>query len=48
MTEHEAFIKQTYELARQAVAQGNHPFGVLLVKDGEQEGLDIYRRYWQQ
>jgi tRNA(Arg) A34 adenosine deaminase TadA len=35
MREHEPFIRQAYELARQAMANGNHPFGSLLVKDGE-------------
>ena len=34
MTQHETFIKQAYQLARDAVAHGNHPFGALLVKDG--------------
>ena len=34
MYEHEMFIKQVYQLAREAVAQGNHPFGALLVRDG--------------
>lgn len=28
---HEAFIRQTYALARAAVTRGNHPFGALLV-----------------
>ncbi|MCA9874397.1 MAG: nucleoside deaminase [Anaerolineales bacterium] len=34
-TEHEPFIRQCYELAQQAVAQGDHPFGAVLVKDGQ-------------
>ncbi len=34
MNEHKIFIKQVYQLAREAVAQGNHPFGALLVRDG--------------
>lgn len=29
------FIQRCYELAQQSVNQGNHPFGALLVKDGE-------------
>lgn len=32
---HEPFIRQCYELARQAAANGDHPFGALLVKDGQ-------------
>jgi tRNA(Arg) A34 adenosine deaminase TadA len=32
---HEAFLKRAIELSRQAVAHGNHPFGALLVRDGE-------------
>lgn len=35
MTEHEPFIRQSYELAKAAVSHGNHPFGALLVKEGE-------------
>lgn len=35
MTEHEPFIRQSYKLAQQAVANGDHPFGALLVKDGQ-------------
>ena len=35
MSVHERFIRRTYELARQAVADGNHPFGALLVIDDE-------------
>ena len=34
MTQHESFIQETLTLARQAVANGDHPFGALLVKDG--------------
>ena len=30
----EAFVRQTIELARQARAAGNHPFGALLTIDG--------------
>ena len=32
---HEPFIRQCYDLARQAVANGDHPFGTLLVREGE-------------
>lgn len=32
--ERDAFIIRAYELARSAVAHGNHPFGALLVHDG--------------
>ncbi len=32
---HEIFIRKTYALARSAVEKGNHPFGALLVVDGE-------------
>ncbi|MEM7113452.1 MAG: nucleoside deaminase [Chloroflexota bacterium] len=32
--EHESFIRQAIELAREARANGDHPFGALLVKDG--------------
>ena len=32
---HEVFLKRAIELSRQAVAHGNHPFGALLVRDGE-------------
>jgi tRNA(Arg) A34 adenosine deaminase TadA len=31
----QAFIKRTIELAASAVAHGNHPFGALLVKNGQ-------------
>ena len=34
-TNHELFIRQCYDLARQAIANGDHPFGALLVRDGE-------------
>lgn len=30
----EYFVRRAYELARSAVAKGNHPFGALLVRDG--------------
>ena len=32
---HYLYIRRCYELAQQAVANGNHPFGALLVVDGE-------------
>lgn len=32
---HEPFIRRCYTLAQQAVAKGNHPFGALLVRDGQ-------------
>ena len=32
---HQHFIQQTYQLARRAVQNGNHPFGALLQIDGE-------------
>ncbi|KAA3663966.1 MAG: nucleoside deaminase [Chloroflexi bacterium] len=32
---HQIFIEQTIELANQAKVNGNHPFGALLVWDGE-------------
>mgnify|MGYP001815363138 CR=1 FL=1 len=32
---HEHFIRESFTLARQASRNGNHPFGALLVKDGE-------------
>ncbi len=35
MTDDEIFIERTYQLARNAQAKGNHPFGALLVVDGE-------------
>ena len=35
MSNHEQFIRQSYELAQAAVSRGNHPFGALLVKEGE-------------
>ena len=34
-TNHEPFIRQCYDLARQAVSHGDHPFGALLVREGE-------------
>jgi tRNA(Arg) A34 adenosine deaminase TadA len=34
-TNHEPFILRCYALAREAVANGNHPFGALLVKGGQ-------------
>jgi len=34
MHDHERFLTQAIELARQARAAGNHPFGALLVVDG--------------
>ncbi len=33
-TSHEPFIRQCYDLARQAMAHGDHPFGALLVCEG--------------
>jgi tRNA(Arg) A34 adenosine deaminase TadA len=33
-TSHEAFVRQSIELARQARLAGDHPFGSLLVLDG--------------
>ena len=35
MEEHQSFARQTIELARQARSAGNHPFGALLVLDGQ-------------
>ena len=35
MTNHEEFIKRTYVLARAAQTNGDHPFGAVLVIDGE-------------
>jgi len=35
MNQHETFIRKSIELAQSAVEKGNHPFGALLVKDGE-------------
>ncbi len=32
---HETYIRACYRLAEQAVANGNHPFGALLVHDGK-------------
>ncbi|MCP4416371.1 MAG: nucleoside deaminase [Chloroflexi bacterium] len=31
----ELFIRKTFDLARQAAQNGDHPFGALLVKDGK-------------
>jgi tRNA(Arg) A34 adenosine deaminase TadA len=33
--EHEKYIRQTLEIAAQAVRDGDHPFGALMVLDGE-------------
>jgi tRNA(Arg) A34 adenosine deaminase TadA len=35
LTTHERFAQQAIELARQARVAGNHPFGALLVLDGD-------------
>ena len=35
MTDDEILIAKTYQLAQNAQAKGNHPFGALLVVDGE-------------
>jgi tRNA(Arg) A34 adenosine deaminase TadA len=35
MKEHEPFIRQCIDLAISAAKKGNHPFGALLVHDGE-------------
>jgi tRNA(Arg) A34 adenosine deaminase TadA len=35
LQKHEPYIRQCYELAARAVAHGNHPFGALLVTNGE-------------
>jgi tRNA(Arg) A34 adenosine deaminase TadA len=35
MINHETFIKLTYDLAKSAQGKGNHPFGALLVVDGQ-------------
>ena len=34
-SEHEPFIRDCYALAREAVQNGDHPFGALLVQDSE-------------
>jgi tRNA(Arg) A34 adenosine deaminase TadA len=34
-TNHESYIRRTIQLAEEAAAEGNHPFGALLVLDGE-------------
>ena len=33
--EHEGFIRRSFEVARSAVANGNHPFGAVFVLDGK-------------
>jgi tRNA(Arg) A34 adenosine deaminase TadA len=35
MTDHEPFIRRTFELAKQSVSQGSHPFGALLARHGD-------------
>ncbi|HYO88502.1 MAG TPA: nucleoside deaminase [Candidatus Limnocylindrales bacterium] len=35
MTEHDPFIREAIALSQSAVANGNHPFGAVLVKDGQ-------------
>ena len=35
MTDDEIFVTKTYQLAQSAQEKGNHPFGALLVVDGE-------------
>lgn len=35
MNEHEPFIREAIVLSEMAVAHGNHPFGAVLVKDGQ-------------
>ena len=35
MSEHEQFIRHSLKLARAARAAGNHPFGALLVREGQ-------------
>ena len=35
MDDQEDFVRQAIELARQARLAGNHPFGALLIVDGE-------------
>ena len=35
MTDHEAYIRITYQIAKSAQDKGNHPFGALLVIDEE-------------
>ena len=32
---HEVYLQRCIELSKQAVAHGNHPFGAILVRDGE-------------
>ncbi len=35
MIKQDRFMREAFELAREAVENGDHPFGALLVKDGE-------------
>lgn len=35
MTDHEPYVRRALDLAREAAANGNPPFGSLLVYDGE-------------
>jgi tRNA(Arg) A34 adenosine deaminase TadA len=35
MTEHENYLQKALELARRSVQHGNHPFGALLVHEGQ-------------
>jgi tRNA(Arg) A34 adenosine deaminase TadA len=35
LDKHEPFMREAIRLAKQAMEKGNHPFGALLVKDGE-------------
>ena len=35
LAEHESFMREALRLAERSVEHGNHPFGALLVKDGE-------------
>lgn len=43
MIEDEEFLKQAIEIARQARADGNHPFGALLVLDAEDRPCRLIR-----
>ena len=48
---HEQFARRAIELARQARAAGNHPFGALLVLDGEiiallDEAREVHLGLW--
>lgn len=36
MQVHEFFIRRCYEIAAEAVRKGNHPFGALLVRNGQE------------